>query len=178
MITIWQPIPAWHEKRVPALIEVATTQEIEAVLDYVVDKEQLPVVLLNAPNATFVADRLSEKEVGVVVPANIMRTRDNEPYHAADDLSRRGVSVAFQSNAEDGARLLPLVGLYAVERGMSAEHALAALTIDAARMFKVDDRVGAIAPGRDGDLVIFSGHPFATRSRVLGVIVNGKEVHN
>ena len=173
-----EPIRAWLEKRIPALIQCSTTQEIEAVLDYLVDSEELPVILLGAPNASYVAERIRDAQVGVIVPAEIMSTRDRQPYHAADDLTRRGVSVAFQSDAEDGARLLPLVGLHAVERGMSAEQALAAFTIDAARMYMIDDRVGSITTGRDGDLVIFSGHPFETSSRVLRVIVNGREVNN
>ena len=50
------------------------------------------------------------------------------------------------------------------------------MTIDAARMYMVDDRIGAIAPGLDGDLVIHSGHPFDADSTVERVIVNGKEV--
>jgi hypothetical protein len=173
-----EPVRAWLEKRVAALVEVSTTQEIDAVLDYLVEKEGLPVVLLGAENAAMQAERLRQAEVGVIVPPQIMRTRDDEPYHQADDLARRGVTFAFQSNAEDGARLLPLVGLHAVERGLSAERALAALTVDAARLFRIDDRVGVLAPGRDGDVVMFSGHPFEADSRVLRVFVNGREVSN
>jgi len=172
-----EPVRAWIEKRIPALVEVSTTQEIDAVLDFIVDEQELPLVLLNAENASYEADRLREKGVGVVLPTAMIRTRDNEPYHQADDLARRGIDVAFQSDAEDGARLLPLVGLHCVERGMSADEALAAMTIEAARMYKLDDRIGSIKPGCAGDLVIFSGHPFETSSRVLRVIVNGQEVN-
>ena len=47
---------------------------------------------------------------------------------------------------------------------------------DAAKALKIDDRVGTLEPGKDGDLVIFSGHPFQGPSRVFRVVVNGEEV--
>ncbi len=67
--------------------------------------------------------------------------------------------------------------LYAVAQGLDAEHALAALTIDAAHAYKIDDRVGTIEPGKDGDIVIFSGHPFQDAGQVTAVVVCGKEVN-
>ena len=66
--------------------------------------------------------------------------------------------------------------LYAVERGLDAEDALAALTVGAAKAFKIDDRVGSIEPGKDADFVIFNGHPFQDAGRVLTIVVDGKEV--
>jgi imidazolonepropionase-like amidohydrolase len=50
------------------------------------------------------------------------------------------------------------------------------MTIDAAKMYHLDSRIGSIAPGRDADLVIFSGPPFETGSAVKRVIVGGQEV--
>jgi imidazolonepropionase-like amidohydrolase len=86
------------------------------------------------------------------------------------------VSIVFQSNVEDGARHLPAVVLYAVQRGLDAEKALAALTIGAATAFKIDNRIGSIEPGKDADMVIFNGHPFKDAGQVLGVVVNGEEL--
>lgn len=171
-----EPMRLLLEKKIPALVHAASAQEIDAVLDVLVDKHELNVIILGGNDARRLVDRLREKNVGVIVPTGIVRREDNVPYHQADDLSRSGLDVAFQSDSEDGARLLPLVGLHAVERGMSAEEALAALTIDPARMYQIDDRVGSLTPGCDGDVVIFSGHPFEASSRVMRVFINGKEV--
>ena len=82
------------------------------------------------------------------------------------------------ARAEDGARDLPYHVLYAVERGLSADAALTALTLDAARMYKLDDRLGTLDAGKDGDLLIFRGHPFRDGVRVERVIINGKEVNS
>ncbi|MGI9013203.1 MAG: amidohydrolase family protein [Phycisphaerales bacterium] len=171
-----EPVKAALLKEIPIVVDVSTWMEVDAVLTTLVDKNELNVVLLNAEDADMHAARLIEKNIGVVTPTRVMRERDQEPYNQADDLSRSGVRIAFQSDAEDAARTLPRLGLYAVERGLSPEAALAAMTVDAARMYQVEDRIGCIAKGCDGDLVIFSGHPFQASSAVLRVIVNGEEV--
>ncbi len=171
-----EPLKALLEKKIPAVVDVRTAAQIDAVIKLLVEEYELPTVLLNAEDAYLHAEALAEKNVGVIVPRAIVRTRKYLPYHQGDDLTRNHVPIAFQSGAEDGARSLPRIALYAVERGLAADAALAALTIDAARMLKIDDRVGALKPGRDGDLVVTNGHPFETGSAVTHVIINGQEV--
>lgn len=173
-----EPIRALLEKRIPAVVKADTSPQIKAVLDLLVDEYELPVVLLDAPGAIPFAEKLAEKDVGVVVPKRIVTRRDHQEYNVPDALSRLGVPVAFQSNAEDGARGLPMAGLYAVERGMSADQALAAFTTDAAKLYKLEDRLGAIKPGAEGDLVIYTGHPFQAGSSLKRVIVGGQTVYN
>jgi imidazolonepropionase-like amidohydrolase len=135
-------------------------------------------VLLGAPDAADVAERLAARkdQVGIVVSPEMERTRDRKRYQPAVDLSRQGLHVALQSDSEDGARALPLMGLFAVEEGMGGDAALKALTIDAARMYKLDDRIGSLAAGKDGDVLLFSGYPFDADSRLERVIVGGREV--
>ncbi len=170
-----EPLRSILEKKIPALIKVGAPAQIAALIKFM-DEWETPYVLLEAQGAREHAEALAEKGIGVVVPKDVVRWEMHKPYHQADDLSRRGVMVAFQSNAEDAARTLPLVGLHAVERGLGADAALAAMTTRAAKMFMMDDVVGSLAPGRFGDLVIFSGHPFEAGSYVKRVIVQGEEV--
>ncbi|MFG0331623.1 MAG: amidohydrolase family protein [Phycisphaerales bacterium] len=171
-----EPVRAWLEKKIPAVVAVGSAREADEVIRYLVEEKELPVVLLNAPGVERHAERLAKHSIGVIVPPTVMQTQRGEPYHQAQTLNHRQSPIAFQSDAEDGARSLPLVALYSVERGLSPEAAIAALTIDAARMYKIDDRLGSLEPGKDGDLVIFSGYPFDANSVVRRVIVNGQEV--
>lgn len=170
-----EPLRRVLERKAPLVAQVRTAAQIAAVLT-LAEKHELDVVLVNAEGAAAHADQLKERGVGVVLPTALVRERLDRWYVQADDLTRRAVAVAFQSEAEDGAYALPLVGLRAVERGMGADAALAAFTVHASRMFKLDDRIGSLAEGRDGDVVVFSGHPFAASSRVLRVLINGEEV--
>lgn len=171
-----EPIKAMLESKIPAIVSVQNRDQIDAVLNVLVDQYKVPVVLLNAEEAHKVSTRIKDSDVGVVLPPSVLRREDNAWVHQGDTLSRDGVRVAFQSNAEDAASALPMVALYAVERGMSAEDALSALTIHAATMLRLDDHVGTIAPGRDGDIVIFNGYPFDAGTSVQRVFVKGEEV--
>lgn len=172
-----EPIRALLTGRIPALVSAGTSREIEEVLAVLADQYKVEhIVFLGAEEARLAAEKMKEKKASVVLPPQVLRAERRQPYHQGDDLVRRGIPVAFQSNAEDGARTLPTVGLYAVNRGMSAEQVLEAMTIGAARMYRIDDRVGSIEPGKDGDLVIFTGHPFDAASRIERVIISGEEV--
>jgi len=171
-----EPLKALLEKRIPAVVKASTPAQIREVLDLLVAKQALHVTLMNAEGAGEHAARLKEKKVPVIVAPAVLQRRRNRDYHQADELSRRGVPIVFQSSVEDGARHLPAVALYSVERGLDAEAALAAMTVEAARAFKIDTRVGSLEPGKDADLVIFNGHPFKEAGQVLRVVVDGKEV--
>lgn len=58
--------------------------------------------------------------------------------------------------------------------GMSENDALKMITLNPALQLGVADRVGSIEVGKDGDLAIFNGHPFAPASRVEKTIVDGR----
>ena len=65
----------------------------------------------------------------------------------------------------------------AVKGGMNPEAALAAITINAAQIAGISDRVGSLSPGKDADIVITSGHPINLLSRVEAVYIGGVRVH-
>lgn len=64
----------------------------------------------------------------------------------------------------------------AARAGMDEEEALAAITINAACMAGLDDRLGSLTIGKDADVVVMSGHPFDVKSRVQYVWIDGQEV--
>lgn len=64
----------------------------------------------------------------------------------------------------------------AAANGLTFEEALATVTIDAARILVVDDRVGSLQAGSDGDVVLFDGDPFEYTSHVCGVVIGGDVV--
>ena len=170
-----EPVRQLLAKKIPALVDVQTAAQIRAVLKLFAEHELL-LVLLNADEAADVIEPLKKAGVGVVVPPGVLRQRNRVAYNQAADISRKGIRIALQSNAEDGARNLPLVGLFSVRQGLGGDAALSALTIDAAKMYGIDDRVGSLELGKDADLLIFSGHPFDAGSRLERVIISGREV--
>jgi len=64
----------------------------------------------------------------------------------------------------------------AVAYGMSHDDALRAVTLSAAEVFGLNDRVGSLQPGKDANIVVWSGDPFEFSTRVEHVFIHGSEV--
>ena len=74
-------------------------------------------------------------------------------------------------------RYLAINAALAVREGMPEEEAVKAVTINAAEIIGVQARVGSLEPGKDADVVIFSGHPFDYRTVAEKVFVEGELVY-
>lgn len=72
---------------------------------------------------------------------------------------------------------LPLCAGLAVKYGMPMEEGLKAITINAAKICRVDERVGSLKRGKDADIAIFSGNPLEVMTRTLWTIINGEIVY-
>jgi hypothetical protein len=93
-------------------------------------------------------------------------------------LASGNVPVAFAANMPAGSgEALRRSAALAVRYGMDATKARQAMTSTPAAMAGVGDRVGAIKPGLDADLVVFSGDPLRLDSRVLEVYVKGVRIY-
>lgn len=73
---------------------------------------------------------------------------------------------------------LPFQGAMAIRYGLPHEVCLRGCTINGARMLHIDDRVGSLTPGKDADVVIWTGDPFDPRHRTQVVLVNGEVAYD
>ena len=62
--------------------------------------------------------------------------------------------------------------------GLARGPALEAVTIDAAHILGLDDRIGSLEVGKDADLVVFDGDPLETVTHVCTVVVDGRVVRD
>ncbi len=93
-------------------------------------------------------------------------------------LSKAGVKVAIMTDHPVvPLKHLSLCAALAVKAGMEEEEALKAITINAAEILELDDRIGSLKEGKDGDIVIWERHPFDVMSEVLYTIIDGKVVY-
>lgn len=94
-------------------------------------------------------------------------------------LCREGVLVALTTDhpviPQKHLRLLASV---VVRNGLNCEEVLKMITINPARMLRIDDKIGSLTIGKDADIVIFDGHPLSPASRVQLVVIDGKIVYN
>jgi len=89
-------------------------------------------------------------------------------------LAEKGIRFAFQNNEESPISALRDEAICAVNLGLAKDKALTALTLDAARILGVEDRLGTVAAGKDADLLIFSGDPLEPSTRLSGVMMDGR----
>jgi imidazolonepropionase-like amidohydrolase len=92
-------------------------------------------------------------------------------------MAEAGVKVGIQTDESSAVKYLAINAALAVREGMSEEDALKAITINAAEIIGVEDRVGSLEVGKDADLVVFSGHPFEYRTVAELVLIDGLPVY-
>ena len=103
----------------------------------------------------------------------------NEAYdaipYAAEILTRAGVVVSLNSDSDERARRLNLEAAKAMKYGnLTEEEALRMVTLNPAKQFGVDHRLGSIDEGKDADLSIWNAHPFSVYARVEQTLVDGE----
>jgi imidazolonepropionase-like amidohydrolase len=140
------------------------------------------LVVNHGTDGAKLADLLAEKGVPVIFGPMIsnrskveLRDRGLEKIVRLVDA---GVKVAITTDHP----IVPVHFLvhqasFAVKAGLDRDAALAALTINPAQILGLDDRVGALAPGLDGDVVIWSGDPLDVYARTERVFIEGREVY-
>ncbi|MEE2778142.1 MAG: amidohydrolase family protein [Acidobacteriota bacterium] len=138
-------------------------------------------VLHHVSDAAKVADEIAAAGLGVSLTVVDSPGGKEEAlgagFEAGAALERAGADVAFNTDDSvlDSRRHLRSAAL-AVRYGMSREKALEGLTLAGARMLGLDDRVGSIEVGKDGDLVVLSGDPLSVYTHVLETWVEGERI--
>ena len=124
---------------------------------------------------------LKERDIPVIVgPVLALPLRDDASHAAvftvAGDLVKAGVKIAFATGDPSNARLLPYHAAMAVAWGLPREEAIKALTINAAEILGVGERLGSIEPGRIANLLIAKGDPLEIQTEITHVIIAGRDV--
>ncbi|MFC1586750.1 amidohydrolase [Planctomycetota bacterium] len=89
-------------------------------------------------------------------------------------LSKAGVKTAIQTDEMSAVKYLLINAALAVQQGMNEKEALKAITINPAEIIGIAERVGSLEAGKDGDIVLLSGHPLDYRSKPELVLIDGK----
>lgn len=141
----------------------------------------LDLTVVHGTGGHLIADFLAKEGIPVITGPFLMDRGKPELQSLTMEntavLARAGVRVAIcTDHPETPVGLLPLCAALAARAGMDPEDALAAITVNAANILGVGDRLGSLAPGRDADIVVMDSHPFQWDSRVTHVLIDGQEV--
>ncbi len=173
------------EGKLPLVIQAERVDDIESALR-LAKEFNLKIMILGGAEAWLAADDLAAAHVPVIAGAmnNIPINFDmlNQRQENVGILSKAGVPVAIIGNNGDGDEELSNVRNVkyeagnAVAYGMDHQAALRAVTLTPAELFGVADQIGSLQPGRDANLVVWSGDPFEFSTTVEHVLIRGQEV--
>ncbi|MCH8193507.1 MAG: amidohydrolase family protein [Planctomycetes bacterium] len=165
----------------PLLITAHRSQDIASALR-LAEEFEFKLVLDGAAEAYLLIDQLRAASVPIIVHPTMARAtgeRENLTLENAALLRHAGLVVALQSGYESyvpKTRVVLFEAAVAAAYGLSFEEALASITLDAARIIGVADRVGSLEVGKDGDLALYDGDPFEYTSHCIGVVIEGTVV--
>jgi imidazolonepropionase-like amidohydrolase len=148
----------------------------------IADEFGYDLVIDHGTEAHLLADIIAARGIPVIIgPLFTSRSKvelRNRSLANPGLLARAGVTIAITTDH-------PVVPIHflvhqatlSVKEGLDPKIALEALTINPARIAGIDDRLGSIEPGKDADLVIWSGDPLDVTSRVQRALIEGREIY-
>ncbi len=140
----------------------------------------LRIVLDGCADAPLVLDEIKASGFPVILHPTMARASEDTENLAMDTAARlaaTGIPFTFQSGYEGyvpKTRVILFEAALAAARGLGFERALAAITLDAARILGIDARTGSLADGKDADLALFDGDPFEYTTHVTTTVVAGR----
>jgi len=168
------------EGRMPLIVKVDRASDIVEMIA-LAREEGLRIILDGAEEGWRVADAIAAAKVPVIVDPLANLPHSFSQVGASMDNAARlhaaGVAVVLKagSGVAHRARELRYSAGNAVAWGLPHDAAVAAITINPARVFGVADRIGSLAVGRAADLILWSGDPLEPLSQPRLIFVEGLE---
>ena len=165
----------------PVIITVNKAKDIERAIKFV-KEEKIKAIFRGCLQGFKVADKIKEANIPVIIDSLYTNPAEPEdgydaPFRNPGKLAKAGVLICFSSGGDPAiAKDLTYHAARAVAFGLPHDEVIKALTINPAKIFGVDDRIGSLEPGKDADLFICTGDPLDIRTEITNLFINGKEV--
>jgi len=167
--------------QVPLVVSANRASDILAAIA-LARQYKLRLVISGGAEAWLVASQLAAYKAGVILDPLLQLPEGFDSLSARSDNARllagAGVVVAFSSDqtATYNARNLRQLAGNAVRFGLDPAAALAAITLNPARLYGVDAQLGSLAVGKLADLVLWDGDPLELSSYPAAVFIGGERM--
>ena len=174
----WSPV---LEGKIPLKAHVHRADDILTAIR-IAKEFGLSMTLDHCSEGHLIAEEIKESGFPAIVgPDMASRNKievQNMAFKTAGILSQAGIRVAITTDHPVSMiQFLPICAGLAVKSGLSEEDGFRAITINPAKICGVDDRVGSLEIGKDGDVVIFDGNPMEVFTKALCTIIEGNIVY-
>ena len=171
-----------YNKTQKLYVHANTVKQMLVALDFV--KEfGFDLVIVGGSDSYQVADLLKQNNVSVILnqPHSLPTAEDDDvdqPYKTAAALQKAGVTFAISDDdAQTRGRNLAFNAGTAVTYGLTKEEALAAITLNAAKIMGVADKTGSIEAGKDANIIVSDGDILDMRtSNVTDAFIQGRKI--
>jgi imidazolonepropionase-like amidohydrolase len=169
--------------RVPMMVRADQSAEIQSAVSFAA-RENLKIILLGGYDAVKCAELLKSNNVPVIVSAThrlpLRRDdRHDDSYTLPARLKNAGVKFCISSTDRSetwNTRNLPFHAAVAQAYGLDRNSALRSVTIDAAEILGIADRVGSLEAGKDATFIVVNGDPLEAVSTIDRAWVAGREI--
>jgi imidazolonepropionase-like amidohydrolase len=168
-------------REVPLIVTANKAQDITAALR-VAKEFNIRIVLDGGAEAPLLMDEVKAAGIPVIVHPTMARPggdQESLSIETASKLKAAGVPVALQSGYEGyvpKTRVVLFEAAMAAANGLSRTDALSLITLDAAKILGLDNRIGSLAVGKDADIAMYDGDPFEWTTHCTGTLINGNLV--
>ena len=165
--------------RMPLIVTVHRASDIRNVLR-LAGEENLDIILDGAEEGWRVADEIAAAGVPVLLNplANLPSSFEvrGATMENAARLHAAGVVIAIKGNegSVHRAREARYNAGNAVAHGLPYAAAIQALTVNPARIFGLEDRIGGIRVGLEADVVVWTGDPLEPLSQPTAIFIAGR----
>ena len=163
---------------VPMIVTAHRAQDIASALR--LGREfDFRLILDGASEAYLLLDEIKAAGVPIILHPTMKRASgdaDNLSFETAARIEEAGIPFSIKSGYESyvpKTRVILFEAAIAASHGLGFDAALRSVTINAARILGVDDRVGSLEVGKDGDLALYDGDPFEYTSHCVGTVIDG-----
>jgi len=168
------------EGKVPLFVTAVREREIREAVAFA-EKRHVRIILADAYEAYKVIPLLQEKKIAVVLgPTFTLPLDPDDPYDRSyttpGELRKAGIPFAIASFSARRSFNLPYQAAAAVPFGLDHEDAYRAVSLSAAEIFGLGNRLGSIEEGKIADLIVSDGDPLEVASHVQMVFIGGKPV--
>ncbi len=167
------------KREIPIHAHAHRADDIATILR-IADEFNIRVVLIHCTEGHKIADYIAERNAPAVVGPTILWASKAETRERGFDtvitLVKAGVKVALQTDSLTPMEFFQLLPMYVIKHGLTREEALRCVTMNPAEILGIEKRVGSLEPGKDADIVVWSGNPFEFYSKPERVFINGNEI--
>ncbi|MCH5598752.1 amidohydrolase family protein [Niabella ginsengisoli] len=171
------------EKKQKLFIHADVSKQILVAVDFA-KKFDIDIVLVGGSDSYLVADLLKQNNIPVILNAlhSLPTMQDDDvdqPFKTPAILQKAGVLFAINDNSDNAKyRNLDFNAGTAVAYGLTKEQALAAITINPAKILGIDQQTGSIETGKDANIIICDGDVLDMRSSVVtDAFIQGRKVN-